>query len=127
MAVTPPRDPAGLSRRSPLLAGCLAVFVLSLAGIPPLAGFFGKFAVFASVLQLGGLAGPAGWLTLLAIAMSAVALYYYLLILKQALVVKPTEPVQPIPIPAGTALTLLTAATLIIVLGIWPSIILGRL
>src|SRR5207247_6290216 len=34
---------AGLSSRSPLLAGCMSVFMLSLAGIPPLAGFFGKF------------------------------------------------------------------------------------
>src|SRR4051812_15739814 len=49
-------DLAGLHRRSPLLAGCLAVFVLSLAGIPPLAGFFGKFAVFAAALKLNGLA-----------------------------------------------------------------------
>ena len=120
-------DLAGLYRRSPLLAGCLAIFVLSLAGIPPLAGFFGKFAVFAAALKLGGVAGPAGWLTLLAIAMSAVALYYYLLILKQALVVKPTGPVQPIATPAVTAFALLLAAGLIVALGIWPSIILNGL
>ncbi len=120
-------DLAGLHRRSPLLAGCLAVFVLSLAGIPPLAGFFGKFAVFAAALQLGGLDGPAGWLTLLAIAMSAVALYYYLLILKQALVVKPAEPVQRIAIPVTTALALLTAAALIVVFGVFPSLVLERM
>ena len=120
-------DLAGLYRRSPLLAGCLAVFVLSLAGIPPIAGFFGKFAVFAAALQLGGLDGPAGWLTLLAIAMSAVALYYYLLILKQALVLKPAEPVQRIATPAATALALLAAAALIVVLGVFPSLILARL
>lgn len=120
-------DLAGLYRRSPLLAGCLAVFILSLAGIPPLAGFFGKFAVFAAALQLGGIAGPAGWLTLLAIAMSAVALYYYLLILKQALVLKPVEPVQKIATPLVTALALLLAAALIIALGIDPSLLLNRL
>src|SRR6202042_3737555 len=82
-------DLAGLHRRSPLLAGCLLIFILSLAGIPPLAGFVGKFAVFAAALQLGGLTGPAGCLTLLAILLSAVGLYYYLLILKQALVAPP--------------------------------------
>ncbi len=120
-------DLAGLYRRSPLLAGCLAVFILSLAGIPPLAGFFGKFAVFSAALQLGGVAGPAGWLTMLAIAMSAVALYYYLIILKQALVVKPAEPVQPIAVPTLTAVTLLVVAALIVVLGICPSIVLNRL
>ncbi len=120
-------DLVGLYRRSPLLAGCLAIFILSLAGIPPLAGFFGKFAVFAAALQLGGISGPAGWLTVLAIAMSAVALYYYLLILKQALVVKPAESVQRIAIPPMTALTILVAAALIVVLGVCPSLVLSRL
>ena len=118
-------DLAGLSQRSPLLAGCLAVFILSLAGIPPLAGFFGKFAIFAAALKLGGVASPAGWLTLLAIALSAVALYYYLLVLKQALVAPP-EPDRAtrIRVPAATALTLLLSAALIVVLGLLPSLLL---
>jgi NADH-quinone oxidoreductase subunit N len=101
-------DLAGLHRRSPLLAGCLAVFILSLAGIPPLAGFFGKFAVFAAALNLGGLAGPAGWLTMLAIALSAIALYYYLLVLKQALVASAAAPA--ISIPFVTQFTLVVCA-----------------
>jgi NADH-quinone oxidoreductase subunit N len=114
-------DLAGLHRRSPLLAGCLAVFVLSLAGIPPLAGFFGKFAVFASVLRLGGVGGPAGWLAMLAIALSAVALYYYLQILKQALVNGPTAGAAKIHVPAPAAVALLVAAGLLIILGVLPS------
>ncbi len=118
-------DLAGLHRRSPLLAGCLAVFVLSLAGIPPLAGFFGKFAVFAAVLRLGGLSGPAGWLALLAIALSAVALYYYLLILKQALVAKPAADAAPVKVPLPAACALLISAALLVILGVFPSLILG--
>lgn len=118
-------DLAGLHQRSPLLAGCLAIFVLSLAGIPPLAGFFGKFAVFASVLRLGGLAGPAGWLALLAIALSAVALYYYLLILKQALVAAPAKEAAPVKLPLTSALALIVSAGLIVALGLWPSAALG--
>ncbi len=118
-------DLAGLSRRSPLLAGCLAVFILSLAGIPPLAGFFGKFAVFASVLKLGGLAGPAGWLVILAIALSAVALYYYLLILKQALVIAKAADAAPIKVALPAAIALLIAAGLLVALGLWPSALLG--
>jgi NADH-quinone oxidoreductase subunit N len=137
-------DLAGLSKRSPFLAGCLAVFILSLAGIPPLAGFFGKFAVFAGALQLGGLSGPAGWLTALAILLSAVALYYYLLVLKQALVAKalPTDAPQSVGktpsgqqpatvprttlcVPLITKLTLGAAAAAIIVLGLFPTLLLG--
>jgi len=114
-------DLAGLRARSPLLTACLLVFVLSLAGIPPLAGFVGKFVVFTAALQTGG---PAGWLALLAILLSAVALYYYLMILKQALVAPAKEPAT-IPVPAPAALALLAAAALIVALGIWPSLLLG--
>jgi NADH-quinone oxidoreductase subunit N len=138
-------DLAGLHKRSPFLAGCLAIFILSLAGIPPLAGFFGKFAVFASVLRLGGVQGPMGWLTILAIALSAVALYYYLLILKQALVALPTDAQQsvgqtpggqqpttvlavnpaPVHAPLPARIALLIAASLIVALGLMPSLLLG--
>ena len=117
-------DLAGLSRRSPLLAGCLLVFVLSLAGIPPLAGFFGKFIVFTYALKAQGLGGPAGWLALLAIAMSAVSLYYYLLILKQALVAKAAAGSRPMAVPLGAAAALSFAATMIIALGVFPSVVL---
>lgn len=120
-------DLAGLHRRSPLLAACLLVFILSLAGIPPLAGFFGKFAVFASALKLNGLNGPAGWLALLAIGMSAVALYYYLIVLKQALVVRPAESATRISVPAPAALALLLTAALIVLLGLFPSVVLQLL
>lgn len=117
-------DLAGLHRRSPLLAGCLLIFILSLAGIPPLAGFFGKFIVFAAALRLGGLGGTAGWLVILAIALSAVALYYYLLILKQALVFAPAPAAGRIRVPRSAAFTLLLAAALLIALGVFPSVLL---
>lgn len=129
-------DLAGLHRRSPLLAACLAIYVLSLAGIPPLAGFFGKFAVFAAALKLGGLAGPAGWLTFSAIFLSAVALYYYLIILKQVFVSAPvvSSPVPlaapstaapgRLPIPPEAALSLIFVAALLVALGLFPSVLL---
>ena len=118
-------DLAGLHRRSPLLAACLLIFILSLAGIPPLAGFFGKFAVFAAALKVGGLGGPLGWLTLAAIFLSAIGLYYYLLILKQALVLGPAADRGKISVPANAGLALILAAGLIVALGLFPSVVLG--
>jgi NADH-quinone oxidoreductase subunit N len=118
-------DLAGIHRRSPLLAACLLIFILSLAGIPPLAGFFGKFAVFAAALKVGGLGGPLGWLTLAAIFLSAIGLYYYLLILKQALVLGPAADRGKISVPANARLALILAAGLIVALGLFPSVVLG--
>lgn len=119
-------DLAGLYKRSPLLAGCLAVFILSLAGIPPLAGFFGKFFVFASAFAVGGISATPGWLALLAIAMSAVSLYYYLIVLKQALVAPQAPEAGPIEVPWVTAVTLVAAAGLILALGLFPNLILAH-
>ena len=70
-----------LRLRSPLLAGCMAVFMLSLAGLPPLAGFFGKFYLFNVVLRSGGSHGLL-WLVCLALFGSLISLYYYLVVLK---------------------------------------------
>jgi NADH-quinone oxidoreductase subunit N len=76
-------------------------------------------------LNLGGLAGPAGWLALLAIALSAVALYYYLVMLKQALVVGPADPAAaPVPVPADAAIVLVFTALLLVLLGLFPSLVL---
>ena len=114
-------DFAGLSRRSPGLAFCMMVFILSLAGIPPLAGFFGKFYVFSEVLR-GGLPGMGLlWLVALAIALSAVSLYYYLQVLKQIFVAQ--EPatdsgLRAAPITQQVVLSLLALA--VIVLGCLP-------
>lgn len=116
---------AGLARRSPLLAGCLLVFVLSLAGIPPLAGFFGKFFVYSAAFRIGGLGTTAGWLALMAVFLSVVSLYYYLIVLKQALVVPAGENAPKITIPRATSVSLVVAAALVVGLGIWAPVVVG--
>lgn len=120
-------DLAGLYRRSPLLAATLFVFILSLAGVPPLAGFFGKFAVFAGALQLNGLGGPIGWLVVTAILFSAVGLYYYLVILKQALVAPPPADAPRVAVAPVAAFTLVVTAALIVILGVIPSLLLNAI
>ncbi|HEX4640402.1 MAG TPA: NADH-quinone oxidoreductase subunit N [Chthoniobacterales bacterium] len=72
---------AGLRRRSSWLAGCMAVFMLSLAGLPPLAGFFGKFYLFSAALGMGRNYGLL-WLVALALFGSLISFYYYLMVLK---------------------------------------------
>ncbi len=72
---------AGLASRSPLAAACMSVFMLSLAGLPPLAGFFGKFYLFSAAFRVGGDHGLL-WLVVLALFGSFVSLYYYLSVLK---------------------------------------------
>ncbi|HJT46305.1 MAG TPA: NADH-quinone oxidoreductase subunit N [Chthoniobacterales bacterium] len=72
---------AGLASRSPLAAACMAVFMLSLAGLPPLAGFVGKFYLFTTALRPGNNYGLL-WLVAIALFGSFVSLYYYLSVLK---------------------------------------------
>jgi NADH-quinone oxidoreductase subunit N len=72
------KDYAGLSRRSPALAAMMAVFMLSLVGIPPLAGFMGKYYLFSSAIEQGYI-----WLVVVAILTSVVSLYYYLGVVRQ--------------------------------------------
>lgn len=100
----------GLNQRSPALALLLAIFVLSLAGIPPLAGFFGKFYVFATVLR-GGSSLAIG-VTSLAILMSAVSLYYYLQVLKRVFVLPQKDEAQAPPQVSRATMILLTALAL---------------
>ena len=115
---------AGLSRRAPGLSLCLLVFLLSLGGIPPLAGFIGKFLVFSAAA--GADANHLGllWLVILAIVMSAVSFYYYLQVLKQAYVLNAPEGAPAIKVPPVMMLTLILLAALVILLGCAPGLLL---
>jgi len=68
---------AGLSRRSPLLAATMTLAMVSLAGIPPLAGFFGKFLLLKSILEQGAANPGYYWLAFVAVAGVVISLYYY--------------------------------------------------
>jgi len=111
----------GLHKRNPLLAAVLLVLFLSLAGIPPLVGFWAKFNLFAAVLGVS--AGPVPFaLVALAVALSAVSLYYYLQVLKRAYVMKAVEE-SPIRVHPVTMFVLLVIATSVVVLGCFPALL----
>ena len=108
----------GLAKRSPGLALLCALFLLSLAGIPPLFGFLGKFFLFGSAVATGHL-----WLALAAVINSAIALYYYVNIIRLMYLVEPQrlEPV-PAPVPLRVALAVCGVATSF--LGLFPNLLL---
>lgn len=120
-------DLAGLSRRAPGLAWCLLVFMLSLAGIPPLAGFFGKFYVFTAAMAADVNTLGLLWLVVVAIAFSAVSLYYYLQVLKRAWV-NPGDATASRIVPDLFETIALGLTTLgVVVLGAMPDLLLRPL
>lgn len=117
-------DFAGLSRRAPVPSFCMLVFLLSLAGIPPLAGFFGKFYLFSTALT--STPGTLGllWLVALAVAMSAVSLYYYLKVLKYIYVANPSADAELIRVPILRQIVLCLIALGVVLLGCAPNLLL---
>jgi len=113
---------AGLSKRNPLLAATMLIFLLSLAGIPPLVGFWAKFNLFASVLRAPGTATWALTMVILALGASAVSLYYYLQVLKRVYVLKPLQS-ESMPVSFIELATLVLIALAVLLLGIFPGIL----
>lgn len=117
---------SALRSRSPLLAGCMAIFMLSLAGLPPLAGFFGKFYLFSAAMRAGEKHGLL-WLVALALLGSFVSLYYYLAVLKAIFVNKPDartfnpEALTSIKLDFPQQFSVTALAGVIVFLGVWPA------
>jgi NADH-quinone oxidoreductase subunit N len=110
------RDYAGFGRRHPLLALTLSLFLLSLVGIPPLAGFVGKFYLFGAAVRAGYL-----WLAVIAVLNSAVAAYYYLSVIVSMYMEEPAGPAASwMPSFAG-GLALAIALIGVVVLGVMPA------
>jgi NADH-quinone oxidoreductase subunit N len=104
-------DLAGLSRTSPVLAFLLAMILFSLAGIPPLAGFFAKFYVFMAAIE-----AELYWLAVIGVLASVVGAYYYLRIVKIMYFDEPAEGFERMPTELKVVLGLSGAFILVYVL-----------
>jgi NADH-quinone oxidoreductase subunit N len=110
-------DYAGLGRRSPLLALVLSLFLLSLVGIPPLAGFVGKFYVFGSAVRAGYI-----WLAVIGVLNSAIAAYYYLRVIVYMYMREPEDTASATYTPSFAGVLALTIALVgIVLLGVAPA------
>ncbi|KQQ48421.1 NADH:ubiquinone oxidoreductase subunit N [Methylobacterium sp. Leaf125] len=111
-------DLAGLSRTHPVMAFCLAAMMFSLAGIPPLAGFFAKYYVFLAAIKSGLVA-----LAIIGVVTSVVGAFYYLRLVKVMYFDEPVAAYEPM--PPGARIVLGLASVVVVLLGIVPGPIVG--
>ena len=104
----------GLAQRSPVLALAMLLFLLSLGGIPFVAGFWAKLYVFWAAADKG-----LYWLVLLGAVLTVVALFYYLLVAKRMYIDAPERP-GPIPVSPLLALAILICSLGVVIMGIYP-------
>ena len=107
-------DYAGLVKRAPLVAALFVVFFLSLAGIPPTAGFIGKFFIFGAALR-------EGWLYLAAIGVinSVISVFYYFGIIRQAFFEAPKDS-SPIRLAPLVTLSVVVTGVLVLAIAVYP-------
>ncbi|MER2998901.1 NADH-quinone oxidoreductase subunit N [Pontibacter populi] len=108
----------GLGKTNPLLAFVMTVSMLSLAGIPLTAGFFGKFFVFSAVVATGNLM----WLVVLAVILAAVGIYYYFKVVI-AMYLQPAGENTKVPVSGFATLVLIICTVLTILFGLAPGLV----
>ncbi len=106
---------AGLAGRHPFIALCMTIFLLSLTGIPPLAGFAGKFYLFSDAIK-----GQYYWLAVIGMLNSAVAAYYYLRVLMYMYFKEPIKELGKVDMSPAYVLVMLVSVGALLYLGIFP-------
>ena len=112
-------DFAGLSKRRPLVAMCMGIFLVSLAGVPPFGGFMAKFFVFKSAIDTGST--DLVWLAILGVITSMASLYYYLRVLVYMYFREPATSRESLEPAWGTHFALFVCSVAVLVFGIFPS------
>jgi NADH-quinone oxidoreductase subunit N len=112
-------DFRGLAKTAPLLATAMTVFMVSLAGIPPTAGFWAKFLVFQVAIERGGI-GTA--LAVIMLVNSVISLYYYLAVPRQMLF-EEAEQERPLVAPALVTAVAVLASVAVVAVGVWPELL----
>lgn len=113
------KDYEGLAKSQPLVAGLMLVFMFSLTGIPPTAGFIGKFNLFMAAVQAG-----YAWLVIIAVMFSAVSAFYYLRIVMNMYMKEMKEEASISPSPT-LALAIVITVMMVFAIGIMPSLVIG--
>src|SRR5471032_2717361 len=118
---------AGLSQRSPLLAVTMTLAMVSLAGIPPLAGFFGKFLLLKSVIEAGQATNNHGYycLAFTALAGVVISLYYYFGVVRAIYWSKDAPDLSPIPLSGAAKFSIAICIAGMFWLGIFPNTVLN--
>lgn len=112
---------AGLNQRSPLLAATMTLAMVSLAGIPPLAGFFGKFLLFKAALAEGAIQPGYYWLVAIALAGVVISLYYYFGVIRAIYWSREAADLSPIPTSLPIRCCLVGCIVGMFVLGLYPN------
>jgi NADH-quinone oxidoreductase subunit N len=117
---------AGLNQRSPLLAATMALAMVSLAGIPPMAGFFGKFLLLKSVIEQAWLTGNHGYycVTFTALAGVIIGIYYYFGIIRAIYWSRDAADLSPIPLSSPAKLTACICIAGMFWIGLFPNTVL---
>jgi NADH-quinone oxidoreductase subunit N len=115
----PISDFNGLMRRAPFLAVAMTLFMVSLAGIPPTAGFWAKFLVFRAAIDRGGI-GVA--LAVVMLVNSVISIYYYLAI-PRAMIFEEPERERPFASPFLVTGVAAVAGILVLAIGIYPELV----
>jgi NADH-quinone oxidoreductase subunit N len=116
---------AGLNQRSPFLAATMTLAMISLAGIPPLAGFFGKFLLLKAVVEQGALNHAYYWLVAIAIVGIVISLYYYFGVVRAIYWSKDATDLSPMRISAPIKVSLYACVIGIFYLGLFPDSVLN--